>query len=340
MRRWLRVLFGFLCVAVVISVASRPNVEVKFVMKKSPLQRTSSTKGSGIPPRATAGPTHQQIKALFQAAKKAHQKTASSYKLMGRLSTGEWLIGIPDGVKPREHLLSGHLVMVQDKKQGWRPFLNGRSIFRLKQTRSGWLGALTTKSSLYLRSPKGKTTLLNKDVGGQPQFSPSGKHLVYVHRQSMDNHTLLWRELATGKEIALASRGTISDPVVSPDERDVIYTSGQTGVVSLWRVDRSGVKTQLTNKGLTPGTGGPPKGFVPVPTGRSAILWAAHWLVFDAGEAVWAVQDDGSRARELAKGHYIPRWQQPGRSVLLTPRKHPGNQTTPNTQRIVQLPQD
>lgn len=239
---------------------------------------------------------------------------------LAQLDRTTWLVGVPDGVRPHEHTLSGHRVLQIHSDGSWKPFLKGRSIFRIRVSKRGWLATVTTHNHLLIRSPQGKWQTLNRRTGGQPQFSPSGRYLVHVHRQSIAHHTLLWRDTQTGKEHALASRGPISDPVVSPDEQSVIYVSGRTGIVSFWKTDRAGHHTQLTHKGLAPGQGRP-VGFIPTPTGRYPVLWAGTWLVYDGGEALWALREDGTQSIRIASGQHIPRWKIPGKSVEYTVKK-------------------
>ena len=294
--------------------------------QKKPQKRPSLTRVSSSP----AAPVPVlNLDPLRKILAKSGQKWTKKLLEMGRLSGGGVFVGLPDGRKVHEGRFPGALVMFRDRQGQWLPFLKGTSIHSITIAKNDWSAVLTAKSALFLRTPEGKLQRLVDDAGLHPHFSKSGRYLLYVHRQSLAHHTLLRHEIGSGKQFALSSRGPVSNPVFGPNDKDVIYVSGRSGFVSLWKVTPEGKQTQLTNRGLQPGQGRKPKGFIPPPAGRHPVLWAGHWLLFDAGDSLWAIRDDGTDGRLLAKGAHRPTWHVPGKSALYSLQ---------GKQYIVQLP--
>lgn len=292
-------------------------------------QSTPNKPVTTVTPRVLSAPTKRQTSHTSHPQKQLTKAFRAQARKMASLPNGDAIYGVSDGIKPHENRLPGHKCLLQTSRGTWQTFMDGTSIYRIVTSKTGALAVVTATSELHIKAPNGTLTRLQTKTGHQPQFSPSGTHLVYVHQQSMSNHTLLWHEVSTGKQIALVSRGPMNDPVVSPDGTSVIYTSSITGIASLWKTDLQGNHKQLTNIGIQPGQGRPPIGFLPTPAGRHPTLWAGEWLVFDAGGALWAVRSNGTQGIKLATGDHVPTWHIPGKSVSITEHNQP---------RIIPLP--
>lgn len=195
------------------------------------------------------------------------------------------------------------------------------------------LAVVSNQRALFVSSPRAQDTWqhLSNRAGFDPAFDQKGEQLLYVEQKNMDQQELFLRNLATAdlKKI-LTHEGGISSPCFHPNGHAVIFASGQTGIASLWKlVFQTREIKQITNIGLR-GGGGLPPNFVPPPH-RGRIMWAGSWLVFDTGDALWALRDDGTQPIIVA--HESPawfRWHQPGQQILY--------QLPKNQEQVYQLP--
>jgi len=268
-------------------------------------------------------------RAPLKALNKWEKQIIKKYKYYGRLPSGELLMGVHDKHPQGFHHPKGFILMARNQKDHWRNLLPQDSVTTVRLSpNKDWIAIVSPTSKLYLKKVGKPAKLLYQRVGLQPSFSPSGKKLVFVHRQSIQHHTLLVRNLQNGKERAIVSQGPMSDPVFNEKGDAIVYTSGATGIASLWKVKLSGPKTQITNAGMTPG-GGRPKGFIPPPTGRYPVLWHSGWLVYDSGEALLAIRDNGGGLLTIAKGKHKPQWGIPGRTVVYFLNKERKEYTLP-----------
>ena len=94
----------------------------------------------------------------------------------------------------------------------------------------GWLWVMDLESGIARRITN------TGDVDSRPEWSPSGKEIVFVRDTgsqlsivSINHHSRLERVLVEVEAINL-------DPVFSPDEKFVYYSSSENGSLELWRI--------------------------------------------------------------------------------------------------------
>jgi TolB protein len=94
----------------------------------------------------------------------------------------------------------------------------------------GWLWVMDLESGNARRITR------SRDIDSRPEWSPSGKDIVFV-RDSGSQLSIVSLNLNSGMERTLVDVEAINlDPVYSPDEKFVYYSSAETGQLHLWRV--------------------------------------------------------------------------------------------------------
>jgi hypothetical protein len=152
-----------------------------------------------------------------------------------------------------------------------------------------------TQGVLWRRAGGISTKLLD-GVAGSPAIL-ADRSIVVSRRGDAPGETDLWLVPASGEPRALApAAGPDELPTLLADGR-VAFVSARTTVASIWVVDpRTGVATQLTNKGLAAGKN--LSGFVPTPMMRMTA--AANELRYESAPGVhWAVDATTGTARRV-----------------------------------------
>lgn len=94
----------------------------------------------------------------------------------------------------------------------------------------GWLWMMDLKSGNARRITD------SRDMDSRPEWSPSGNDIVFI-RDSGSQLSIVSVNVKTGAERVLVDVEAINlDPVFSPDEKYVYYSSSESGPLELWRV--------------------------------------------------------------------------------------------------------
>ena len=144
------------------------------------------------------------------------------------------------------------------------------------------------------RQANGISTKLLEGVAGTPVIS-ADRSIVVSRRGDAPGETDLWLVPASGEPRALApAAGPDDQPTLLGDGR-IAFVSARTTVASIWIVDpRTGVASQLTNRGLAAGRN--MSGFVPTPMMRMSAVKNELRYESAPGEH-WAVDVTSGAAR-------------------------------------------
>lgn len=198
----------------------------------------------------------------------------------------------------------------------------------------GRIAAVTPQQEILISAPNGQEPFaaIGKKSGYFPSWKEDGSQLLFSQKQDMISQSLQLYDLRSKTlRNLIAQEPGLAQPVWSPRGDAVIYISTRTGIASLWKLYLSQTTPlQITNRGISLGQGLPAH-FVPPPhLGR--ILWAGRWLVFDSGDALWAVHDDGQAQQKLADTSPLRfQWRIPGQQIqwIVPPnREHTANLPT------------
>ena len=145
----------------------------------------------------------------------------------------------------------------------------------------------------------GATKLVTRPVASEFAIDPSGNWLAVV-RPGVAYQSAI--ELVTrggsNKRLLAPATGTHGTPIFTPDGKALVFSSGRTGTVSLWRIDLDGSgERQLTNREPAAASAMGPT-FTPPPiSSRGMRFLDARTLEYDGGEAKIRVDvESGKRA--------------------------------------------
>lgn len=246
-----------------------------------------------------------EIKRALHKLSKHLKKQAVPF---GVFSDGTRLLGLKD---PKEHLHPPK----QDSEQA-----SGYELYRLQKSgtltrlapnllatnakiasHTGRVALITKHRQLYVSDKDGAPPyrMLTHKAGFHPSFDPKGEQLAYTKQHSMDTQFLVIQDIRSGQTRTIAQGASgISNPSFRPDGSELIFSSNQTGILSMWRVQLpDGAPIQVTNRGIQPGAGLPPH-FIPAPAGN--VLWFGARIVYNTGDAIWTIRSDGTGAKALS----------------------------------------
>jgi len=148
--------------------------------------------------------------------------------------------------------------------------------------------------------------LIDTEVVSDLSWKPNGTKIAYTRYQDdtyFETDIYVADLITTFKQNLTNNPGSDSRPIFSPDGEYIIFVSARGGgIVSLWKMNEQGgdVK-QITNIGLKGGMGREPTSFIPVPLSTRVFLWVNGKIIYDSGDGIWAINDNGSNAKVLIK---------------------------------------
>jgi hypothetical protein len=153
-----------------------------------------------------------------------------------------------------------------------------------------WRAAVAAGGALSVEGPDGAFDL---GAGALPElaFSPDSRRLVWPRQVDGPETELVLLELPPQGEptVLLDWPGAEDRPVFSPDGGRLAFTSGKSGLASVYVLDlATGAVAQLTNVGLEDAPrapGSPPDGWVPPP--QAAWTWDGRGLSYLADGRRW-----------------------------------------------------
>lgn len=169
---------------------------------------------------------------------------------------------------------------------------------------------LTLDASLVLALDDGaghRTVLARGAL--DPRVAGDGRRAVFVQLDGQPDHAELGDEgfltmvdAETGVLTRITDDPRDTAPWLVPHSDEVLFTSGRTGLASLWITNPGGTPRQLTNVGQTDVTAD----FVPVPSrellfvpDRRVAVFSAH---YGGTHELWSVDLDTGAARDLGPG--------------------------------------
>ncbi len=155
----------------------------------------------------------------------------------------------------------------------------GQNVLRaVFEPRSRRILVWTREMELLLLDERGQSATRLAADAGTPAFSPDGRRIAYAALPAG------WRpgtapgvvelrvlERATGASRTLTAGYADAEPIWTPDGRTVLFLSGRTGLLSLWKVAADGrALRQVTNAGVR----ATDPDFVPSPAAGTDVRWS------------------------------------------------------------------
>ena len=310
-----------------------PLARRRVVLRVAPLQRTlrkvREHSHTHAPPlkrrakylRSTPSPTRKRARPIPPI--QTFEELKTNARLWVTFGDGSQLVTTRSRQKPHQHSeevpQGGELYKITKDGTLSRP-LPGVLISEVKQAKNtGRILAVSTDRTLYVSGAQGqgKWNAVGTKTNFYPAFGPRGEKLLFIEQASRDIFHLVLREVKTGKKRVLVRHsGGMSSPCFHPDGTAMVFASNQTGLASLWKVTLPhGIVSQITNIGMRRSS--PlPTGFVPPPH-EGKIIWAGRWIIFDSGDALWGIRDNGTGAHQIVReSPQSFRWSQPGVQLL------------------------
>lgn len=128
-------------------------------------------------------------------------------------------------------------------------------------------------------------------AGTQPRFSSNGFELIYTNTDVLGQVDLRKVDIRDGSSSSVTDAGEVDfEPDWSPDGRNIAFASNKGGTMMLWTIPAVGGKRVGLNSA----------GYFPrfSPDGRSLLFWNR--------QALWTMDADGRRPREVRTGFDLP----------------------------------
>ncbi|MCK6511154.1 hypothetical protein L6R29_14420 [Myxococcota bacterium] len=318
-----------------------PSRQLRILRAATPSPITADRSRSAPPQRPLLQPPinrawQAQLRKSIRQIDREMLKTAEYW---GRFPDGSSLVALRQPHPPHKHphaeRPAGFKLWRASPRSGLAPISLDLEVGTARiDPKHGRIVAVTPHQEILISAPDGKEpfTSIGQQSGYFPSWKEDGSQLLFSQKQDMISQSLQIYDLQS-KAIRqlLAQEPGLAQPIWSPRGDAVIFISTRTGIASLWRLDLSQTTPrQITNQGLSLGQGLPAQ-FVPPPhLGR--ILWAGYWLVYDSGDALWAVHDNGQSQRKLADSSPLRfQWTLPGQQIQwISPPNQPHTANLPN----------